>query len=133
MLSKLYRFIVFVIYQRSIKVDFNGNDSPKVKTAWGISWLQIMLMLLIFFITAILGEFSLRKIKEFLFLTIIIISIYNYRICVKRDYLDKIKVQFEGGILDNKRNSRIVMVSIATYFVLFIFLIGLSSYLKFGR
>ena len=125
----MLNFIVFVIYKRDIKKEH--TDNVKHVTVCNIWCLQTLVIALIIFLISFFGNFSSHISKILAILLVVAALIINNYLYVKCDYLEQIKLRFEGSKMDTKRNENIVMISILLFFVLTPILVCLLSYLKY--
>ncbi len=123
-----YRFIVFVLYIIQLKRSRIIHD-PKTTTGANISSLQTMVCMSMIFVISFFGA-NLATLLPILLILMIIIYIYNYRLCVKNDYLDKIQHQFEGSAMNTVKNRRIAIGTTMLVLATSIGLIIILSYLK---
>ncbi len=127
-MSKFYKFIIFSLYEKNLKS--SGAYNPKVMTAVNISSLQLLFFFLIVFLLSFFSIIDLSNLRLILYIIPVIVYICNHYFITKTDYLERIKIQFEGSRIDTKTNKQLVMVLALVYIATVIFLIIFFSYLK---
>ncbi len=129
MISKHYRFMVFVLYRIQLKKDCSINNA-KAMAAANISALQMMVFLFLVFVVWFFLNLTLYPLRPLLYFMILLIYVANYYLYVKKDYLDNIKVQFEESEMNSIINRRIAIFVSLLLLGIPLVLILLMSYLK---